>query len=250
MVKKVVTDSLKCGRFNVAFRGLIDGVGFNLTLCTRRIKMVSTPKMRSDRRGFVAAIVLSVHSAGLQAQLAAPTEKLRPTPAQTEGPYYPIREPKDADFDLLQNGARQYAKGTPVWVEGRVLNTDGQPLKGGVIEIWQCDESGHYDHPADGAKNDPNFQGFGRVQLDAAGQFKFRTIKPASYIGRTPHIHAKIKLGKAELLTTQLYIQGDAGNQRDGIWRRLNELDRAAVTQPFVAVADGLRVSYLLVVQA
>jgi protocatechuate 3,4-dioxygenase, beta subunit len=97
---------------------------------------------------------------------------------------------------------------------------------------------------------DPNFQGFGRVQLDSAGQFKFRTIKPAAYSGRTPHIHAKIKLGKTDLLTTQLYVQDDPGNQRDGIWRRLNEADRMAVTQPYAVTGDGVKASYQLVVQA
>jgi protocatechuate 3,4-dioxygenase, beta subunit len=204
------------------------------------------------RRHFVMAVtLLPLHCARTQAQ-TNPTNsanKLRPTPSQTEGPFYPLHEPKDADFDLLRNGDRQYTKGTKAWVEGRIVDVEGKPLKGGVIEIWQCDESGHYDHPADGAKMDPNFQGFGRVQLDGAGQFKFRTIKPAAYSGRTPHIHAKIKLGKTDLLTTQLYVQDDPGNQRDGIWRLLNEADRMAVTQPYAVTADGVKASYQLVVQ-
>jgi protocatechuate 3,4-dioxygenase, beta subunit len=204
------------------------------------------------RRSVVMAFtLLPLHSVSAQAQTNPPfsANKLRATPSQTEGPFYPLREPKDADFDLLRNGDRQYTKGTQAWVEGRVVDVDGKPLKGGVIEIWQCDESGHYDHPADGAKMDPNFQGFGRVQLDSVGQFKFRTIKPAAYSGRTPHIHAKIKLGKTELLTTQLYVQDDPGNQGDGIWRRLNEADRRAVTQPYTVTADGVKASYQLVVQ-
>jgi protocatechuate 3,4-dioxygenase, beta subunit len=198
----------------------------------------------------IAAALLPFHlvSARAQKNQSLVANRLRATPSQTEGPFYPLREPKDADFDLLRNGDRQYSKGTQAWVEGRIVDLDGTPLKGGVIEIWQCDESGHYDHPADGSKMDPNFQGFGRVQLDSAGQFKFRTIKPAAYSGRTPHIHAKVKLGKTDLLTTQLYVQDDPGNPRDGIWRRLNELDRAAVTQPYRAVTDGLQATYQLVV--
>jgi protocatechuate 3,4-dioxygenase, beta subunit len=198
----------------------------------------------------IAAALLPLHlvSARAQTNQSPVSNRLRATPSQTEGPFYPLREPKDADFDLLRNGDRQYSKGTQAWVEGRIVDLDGKPLKGGVIAIWQCDESGYYDHPADGSKMDPNFQGFGRVQLDSAGQFKFRTIKPAAYGGRTPHIHAKVKLGKTDLLTTQLYVQDDPGNPRDGIWRRLNELDRAAVTQPYRAVADGLQATYQLVV--
>jgi protocatechuate 3,4-dioxygenase, beta subunit len=209
------------------------------------------PNQLARRNFVVAATLLPLQSTSSFAQTNQPlsTNKLRPTPSQTEGPFYPLREPKDADFDLLRNGDRQYTKGTRAWVEGRIVDVDGKPLKGGVIEIWQCDESGHYDHPADGAKMDPNFQGFGRVQLDSSGQFKFRTIKPAAYSGRTPHIHAKIKLGKSDLLTTQLYVQDDPGNQRDGIWRRLNEADKAGVTQPYVVVSDGVKASYQLVVQ-
>ncbi len=203
------------------------------------------------RRALLLAGAAGASQWALPANAQSLTSKaLRVTPSQTEGPYYPLREPKDADYDLLRNGDRAYAKGTPTWVQGRVLDQDGRALKGGVIEIWQCDESGHYDHPADGSKIDPSFQGFGRVAVDAQGGFRFRTIKPAPYTGRTPHIHAKIKLGKLELLTTQFYVQGDAGNARDGIWRRLSEADRAAVTSPFVRVADGLQADYTVVVQA
>lgn len=173
----------------------------------------------------------------------------RATPSQTEGPFYPVMEPKDADYDLLKNGTLTYTKGQPSWVEGVVTDLDGAPLKGGVIEIWQCDEAGHYDHPADGAKIDPSFQGFGRVTLSAAGEFKFRTIKPPPYPGRTPHIHAKIKLGKRELVTTQLYVANDPGNERDGIWRRMSAEDRAIVTSPYLPVADGLRAQYALAVR-
>jgi protocatechuate 3,4-dioxygenase, beta subunit len=173
----------------------------------------------------------------------------RATPQQTEGPFYPLIEPKDADYDLLKNGSLTYAKGQPSWVEGVVTDLDGAPLKGGVIEIWQCDEAGHYDHPADGAKIDPSFQGFGRVTLSAQGEFKFRTIKPPPYTGRTPHIHAKIKLGKRELVTTQLYVANDPGNEKDFIWRRMSTEDRAIVTAPYLPVADGLRARYALAVR-
>ncbi len=175
--------------------------------------------------------------------------RLRLTPAQTEGPFYPQREPQDADFDLLRHGSRTYTKGQAAWVEGVVLDSAGKPLKGGAVEIWQCDEDGHYDHPRDGSRMDAAFQGFGRVTLDGEGRFKFRTIKPGQYVGRTPHIHAKVKLGRQELLTTQLYVAGEPGNAGDGIWRRMNEADRASVTAPYVAAADGLRATYQLVVQ-
>jgi protocatechuate 3,4-dioxygenase, beta subunit len=212
--------------------------------------------MKTTRTNYLRRSLLIASAAGAS-QLtltangkASSKQALRLTPAQTEGPYYPVREPKDADYDLLRTGERAYAKGTPTWVQGRVLDQDGNALKGGVIEIWQCDEAGHYDHPADGAKMDPSFQGFGRITLDAQGSFRFRTIKPAPYTGRTPHIHAKVKLGKFELLTTQFYVKDDPGNARDGIWRRMKEEDRALVTMPFVRVNDGLQADYSVVVQA
>lgn len=195
---------------------------------------------------------------GSAALLAAPVfirdvraqARLALTPSQTEGPFYPVALPRDDDFDLLRHGERRYGKGQPAWVGGRVLNPAGQALKGGVVEIWQCDQDGHYDHPRDGARMDPDFQGFGRVTLSADGGFRFRTIRPAAYSGRTPHIHAKVKLGTKELLTTQLYVEGDPGNARDFLWSRLSPAGRAALTRPFVPGADGLSAEYTVVVDA
>lgn len=172
------------------------------------------------------------------------------TPSQSEGPFYPVSLPRDDDFDLLRNGDRRYGKGQAAWVTGRVLNPAGQALKGGVVEIWQCDQDGRYDHPRDGGRIDPDFQGFGRVTLSADGAFRFRTIRPAAYSGRTPHIHAKVKLGSKELLTTQLYVEGAPGNARDFLWARLPAAGRAALTRPFVPGSDGLSAEYTLVVEA
>jgi protocatechuate 3,4-dioxygenase, beta subunit len=202
----------------------------------------------TSRRSLItsASLLLAVGTS----KLTMAQTKRRATPSQTEGPYYPVKEPKDADFDLLKNGDRTYSKGRASWVEGVVTDLEGRPLKGGIIEIWQCDEDGHYDHPSDGSKIDPAFQGFGRVRLSAEGEFRFRTIRPSPYVGRTPHIHAKIYLGARELLTTQLYVADDPGNAKDGIWRRMSEADRAAVTSAFVPVADGLRAQYSLSVRA
>ena len=109
-----------------------------------------------------------------------------------------------------------YTAGQAAWVGGTVTDTQGRPLAGGVVEIWQCDEAGHYHHPGDGNRADAAFQGFGKVTLAKDGRFRFRTLKPAPYTGRAPHIHVKVKLGAEELLTTQFYVQGDPGNARDG----------------------------------
>lgn len=200
---------------------------------------------------------LLARGAGLIAATAAPAwltpalaqgSSLRPTPRQTEGPYYPVAFPADTDFDLLRTGAAAYGKGQPAWVTGTVTDTRGTPLAGGVIEIWQCDQDGHYHHPGDGGKADPAFQGFGKVTLGKDGSYRFRTLKPAPYSGRTPHIHVKVKLGREELLTTQFYVQGDPGNARDSLWRRLGEEGQAALTRPYVNSPDGLKAEYAVVV--
>jgi protocatechuate 3,4-dioxygenase beta subunit len=57
----------------------------------------------------------------------------------------------------------------------------------------------------------------------STGEYLFRTIKPVPYPGRTPHVHFKVKLKGQDALTTQLYIKGHAGNERDGIWRRTRD---------------------------
>jgi protocatechuate 3,4-dioxygenase beta subunit len=172
------------------------------------------------------------------------------TPAQTEGPYYPVVIPADSDFDLLVQGERRYTQGTPVWLDGVVTDVDGKPVRGAVVEIWQCDQQGHYHHPGDGGRADPAFQGFGRVSVGAGGEYRFRTIRPAPYSGRTPHIHVKVKLARRELLTTQLYVEGDPHNERDFLWRRLDAAERAALTVPFQPSADGLRAQFRIVVAA
>lgn len=195
---------------------------------------------------------------GLAATLALPVfirdalaqATLRPTPAQTEGPFYPVSLPDDTDFDLLAQGKLRYTRGNATWLSGAVTDTTGRPLPGAVVEIWQCDQHGHYHHPGDGGKADPAFQGFGRVVAGSDGSYRFRTIRPAAYSGRTPHIHVKVKLAERELLTTQLYVEGDTGNERDGLWRRLSAADRALITVPFQPAADGLQARFAIVVNA
>lgn len=205
-----------------------------------------TPHGILRRRTVAAALaVVPALCLGVRAQ---PMTGQRATPAQTEGPFYPVVFPKDADHDLLRNGALNYPEGQGVWLEGKVTDLSGRPVLGAQVEIWQCDHAGHYHHPGDGDQADNRFQGFGRVTVAADGQYRFRTIRPAPYSGRTPHIHVKVRLGRRELLTTQVYVAGDPGNPRDSLWRSLNAAERAALTVPFVADGDGLRASFPIVV--
>jgi len=209
---------------------------------------LKTAAKRRDAIARIAALAMPTLLIGLPARSAEP---LRLTPAQTEGPFYPVELPLDIDFDLLRQGDLRYARGQPSWLDGTVRDADGRPVRGASVEIWQCDVDGHYRHPLDGGRADPAFQAFGRVAVDVEGRYRFHTIRPVAYIGRTPHIHVKVKLAQRTLLTTQLYVEGDPGNDRDPLWRGLRDpLDRAALTVPFRPSSDGLRASFGIVVAA
>jgi protocatechuate 3,4-dioxygenase, beta subunit len=164
-------------------------------------------------------------------------DELTRTPRQTEGPFYPNHLPLDTDNDLLViNEGITPAVGDVTYVSGRILDSRGEPIRGALVEIWQCDASGAYLHTgtSNADKRDKNFQGFGRFITGATGEYLFRTIKPVPYPGRTPHIHYKVKRAGKELLTTQCYVKGHPGNEKDGIWRNLkDEKQRAAVTVDF-----------------
>lgn len=198
-------------------------------------------------RGATALAVTGVPAWLLPARARTP---LSPTPSQTEGPFYPLDLPDDTDHDLLRNGARDYRRGEVAWIEGLLTDTRGTPVTGAVVEIWQCDHAGHYHHPGDGGRADPDFQGFGRVSVGRDGRWRFRTLRPVPYTGRTPHIHLKVRLDRVELLTTQLYVAGEPGNARDLLWRRLGEAGQAALTRPFLPTSEGLRAQFPIVVQA
>ncbi len=156
---------------------------------------------------------------------------LTPTPRQTEGPFYPVAIPADADNDLVKVAGRgAQAKGTLVQLQGRVLDVQGRPIAGSTVEIWQCDHQGHYLHPGDRGPRDEGFQGYGRTVADAEGGYSFRTIKPVPYPGRTPHIHVAVLTPNRPKLVTQIYVAGDPQNARDGIYRSLGAEGQRAVT--------------------
>ena len=124
------------------------------------------------RQLLTAAAALITAPVFIRGALAQESRRL--TPSQTEGPYYPIALPVDTDFDLLAQGGTRYTPGQASWVEGTVTDRAGRPVRDAVVEIWQCDERGHYHHPADGGRADPAFQGFGRAPVGADGVYRFR----------------------------------------------------------------------------
>jgi len=173
---------------------------------------------------------------------AAFAEALTRTPWQTEGPFYPDKLPLDTDNDLLIiNKNITAALGTVTHLSGRVLDARGEAVSGAVVEIWQVDNNGAYLHSQDyNARRDANFQGYGRFETGKSGDYRFRTVKPVPYPGRTPHIHLKVSKGERELLTTQVYVQGHPQNERDGVLRGIRDAkQRASVIVPFVPIADS-----------
>lgn len=134
------------------------------------------------------------------------------TPAQQEGPYYPVEKLDDRDNDLtVVADIGGTPAGNVLILEGRLVTTDGVPVEGGVIEIWQVDSAGIYLHPDDPktADRDPNFQFYGEAVAAADGSWSFRTIDPGYYEPRPRHLHVKVRLDGDEVLTTQIYFSND-----------------------------------------
>ncbi|HEX8166780.1 MAG TPA: protocatechuate 3,4-dioxygenase [Beijerinckiaceae bacterium] len=169
---------------------------------------------------------------------------LAPTPRQTTGPFYPVKFPPDTDSDLVVlRGSAAKAEGVVTHVMGRVLGLDGKPIPGAAVEIWQCDARGHYLHPDDAGPRDAAFQGYGRAVSGPDGAYRFRTIRPVPYPGRTPHIHFAVKAPGRRELVTQMYVAGEPLNERDGLYRSIRDpRQRAAVTvrlEPANGIEDG-----------
>lgn len=190
------------------------------------------PDIMMSRRGLIAG------AAGLLVARAADAA-LMVTPRQTAGPFYPRVKPLDSDADLTMiKNANGPAKGEVIEVVGRVLSVKGEPMGGAVVELWQADSRGRYNHPLDrmaGSPRDTNFQGYGAVRVAADGGYRFRTVRPRFYdtgVGlRTPHIHFRVVAQETRALVTQMYFPGEAMNADDFIYRSLaSDAARAAVT--------------------
>ncbi|MFN0071377.1 MAG: hypothetical protein ACKVVP_07805 [Chloroflexota bacterium] len=126
------------------------------------------------------------------------------TPSQTEGPYFTRNSPERAS--LLEPGLN----GTRLMLSGLVLARNCQPVAGALLDFWQADDRGAYDNEG--------YRLRGHQFADADGRYSLETILPAFYSGRTRHIHLKVQAPGAPVLTTQLYFQGEPGNQRDAIF--------------------------------
>ena len=145
-----------------------------------------------------------------------------PTPSQTVGPYLSIGLPQK---NSIRSIAGPQAKGERVWLKCRVLDSDGIPLNDAMIEVWQADSAGKYNHPEDPqAKTpDPACRGFGRMGTAEDGSCEFETVKPGRVPGpgnvlQAPHLNLGVYArGILLQLYTRIYFAGDPANEQDPV---------------------------------
>ena len=160
----------------------------------------------------------------------AQNSALKATPQDALGPFYPPKWAGEIDNDLVNFGGKDFVKGTPLALTGRVLSIDGKPLARATVEIWQTDDLGKYRHPDDDSEGPAQrgFQGFGRTVTDTEGRYTFRTIKPVLYSGRPPHVHFKVVAPGHRELVTQMYFADESAERRGGFGFSI-ERDRLTV---------------------
>jgi protocatechuate 3,4-dioxygenase alpha subunit len=179
-------------------------------------------------------------------------EKLVPTPSQTVGPFFHLGLARPEWGDLTKGGPR----GERITVEGRVLDGDGTPVPDAMIELWQANAAGRYNHPEDHQDDkplDPNFRGYGRVATDAEGRFRIVTIKPGPVPGRgnslqAPHINlAVFARGLLKHLYTRLYFADEPANGADPLLLSID--DEAARRSLHARRSEGSTYRFDIVLQ-
>jgi protocatechuate 3,4-dioxygenase alpha subunit len=163
------------------------------------------------------------------------------TPSQTVGPYLSIGL-------TWPDGADVVPDGTPgaVWVHGTVFDGAGEIVPDAMIETWQADPVGRFDHPADPRGAVPGFRGFGRAPTDANGNYAIRTVVPGALPGiggedEAPHIDVSVfARGMLSRVVTRIYFPEYAdANAADPVLRTVPE-DRLG-TVVAVRTDDGYR---------
>jgi len=142
-----------------------------------------------------------------------------PTASQTVGPYLHLGL---TDSRSNSRVAGTGAKGEQVWLTFRVVDGDGVPVPDAMIELWQADSEGKYEHQRGGAEG-ASFGGFGRLATAEDGSCTFETVRPGCVPGpaetvQAPHINVSI-LGRGILkrLSTRLYFAGEPANATDPV---------------------------------
>jgi len=145
------------------------------------------------------------------------------TPSQTVGPFFSFG--LTTEKCCVRKIAGPQAKGDRVVLSCRVLDGDGVGLPDAMVEIWQADASGVYNHPDDPQQKncDPECAGFGRMGTNENGVCEFETIKPGKVSGlngqeQAPHLNVAIfARGMLKQLYTRIYFAGDPTNENDSV---------------------------------
>lgn len=156
-----------------------------------------------------------------------PLVLLPKTLTERTGPVFGHELIGERDNDLTaQHGGDPI--GERIYVHGRVLDEDGRPVRGALVEVWQANAAGRYRHKVDGhdAPLDPNFSGAGRILTDDHGYYSFKTVRPGPYpwgnhynAWRPAHIHFSLfGAGILSRLVTQMYFPGDPLQPLDPIF--------------------------------
>jgi protocatechuate 3,4-dioxygenase, alpha subunit len=158
-------------------------------------------------------------------------EQLIQTPSQTVGPFFAIGLPWEDGPDVVPPD-------TPgaFWIRGILLDGAGAPVPDALIETWQADPQGRFDHHADPRGRVEGFRGFARSSADAEGRWAIRTVKPGSvpYVdGRpqAPHLAVSIlSRGLLDRVTTRIYFADEeAANAADPILAQVPETRRGTL---------------------
>ncbi len=180
--------------------------------------------------------------------------------AELTGPRGLERRLAPVRADLAGHGERR-ALGQLIHIRTQVLDEDGAPVPGAMVEIWHCNAAGKYIHPNDShdAPADPNFYGAARLAAAPEGRIDLRTIKPAAYPvpdtdgwWRPPHVHFSV-WGRVWLsrLVTQMFFPGEPLNEHDPILNAVRDPQaRSRCIARFVPQAgNALVYEYQLVVR-
>jgi protocatechuate 3,4-dioxygenase, beta subunit len=161
-----------------------------------------------------------------------PLVEMPQTLTEVTGPLLGDGRVGELDHDLTRQHDGE-PLGERIIVHGRVLEDDGRPVRGTLVEVWQTNSAGRYLHDGDRhpAPLDPNFTGVGRCVTDADGRFRFITVKPGAYpwknhhnAWRPAHIHFSL-FGRAftQRLVTQMYFPGDPLFGQDPIFNSVRD---------------------------
>jgi protocatechuate 3,4-dioxygenase alpha subunit len=146
---------------------------------------------------------------------------LVPTAFHTVGPFFPPSFFHEGDNDLtLSRPGAPLAEGERIAIAGRVVEEGGGPAVNAILELWQADARGRFNHPCDpnAAEADPNFPGWGRAFTDAEGRYRFATVRPGAYGPRAPHVNiAIVASGIMRRLVTTLFFPDETANATDPV---------------------------------